>query len=136
MGAWRVTFSHQGGTVRVIGRQRVDTMPPPDDSAAIADAAVGYWVEVRDTEGRPIHRQVIADPMNDQLEVFDPSQPMHRIDAPQPASVFQVLVPDDPAGHDIVLQGTPASSRGKRRTPRQLARAVLREQDFTSESLP
>lgn len=138
MAAWRVTFEYDGDKIRVIGKQRVDTTPPPDDSDAIAEVAAGYWVEVRDENGRSLHRQVLANPLNDQLEVFSPdtSQPLHRIEAPQPSSVFQVLVPDDPLGHDIVLHGRAASTEVNERAPRQLVRAVLSERNFTSESLP
>jgi hypothetical protein len=137
MSAWRVTFAYDGDRVRVIGKQRVDTMSPPDDSDNIADVAAGYWVEVRDAQGESLHRQVLANPLNDQLEVFspDPTQPLHRIDAPAPSGVFQVLVPDDPAGHDIVLHGRALSAEVNERASRQLVRSVLREQDFTPESL-
>ena len=137
MSAWRVTFAYDGDRVRVIGKQRVDTVPPPDDSDAIADAAAGYWVEVRDARGQSLYRQVLANPLNDQLEVFsaDPSQPLHRIGAPQPSAVFQVLVPDDQEGHDIVLHGRAVSVEVNERASRQLVRSLLREQDFDPESL-
>ncbi len=138
MASWRVTFAYDGDRVRVIGKQRVDTLSPPDDSDAIADAAAGYWVEVRTAEGESLHRQVLANPLNDQMEVYspDPTQSLHRIEASKPSGVFQVLVPDDPNGHDIVLHGRLSSAEMNERTSRQLVRSVLREQDFTSESLP
>lgn len=137
MSAWRVTFAYDGDRVRVIAKQRIETLPPPDDSDAIADDAAGYWVEVRDAHGQSLYRQVLANPLNDQLEVFspDPSQPLHRINAPQPSGVFQVLVPDNPGGHDIVLHGRAVSVEVNERASRQLVRSPLREQDFTPESL-
>jgi hypothetical protein len=135
--AWRVTFSYDGNRVRVIGKQRIDTIAPPDDSESITDDASGFWIEVRDSEGRSLHRQSLANPLNDQLEVFspDPSLPLHRIDAPTHATVFQVLVPDEPAGHDVVLHGRSSSEEVNERSSRQLVRSLLRDLDFTSESL-
>jgi hypothetical protein len=131
VGAWRVTFAYDGERVRVVGKQRVATRPPPDDTEAISDDASGYWIEVRDRSGRSLHRQVIANPLSDQLEVFsaDPNQPLHHVVAPEPSGVFQVLVPDDPAGHEIVFHGRAATPEVHARSSRQLVRAVLREQE-------
>lgn len=128
-GAWRVTFTVEDGKVRTVGKQRVATLPPPDDSDLLADDSAGYWVEVRDADGHTLHRQVIANPLADQMEVFSASEPLHHVDAPSTASVFQVLVPDDPAGHEIIVHGRPATSEVHDRSPRQLAKSVLREQE-------
>ena len=127
--AWRVTFTVEDGKVRAVGKQRVATLPPPDDSDVISDDAAGYWVEVRDADGRTLHRQVIANPLADQREVFSPSEPLHHVDAPGTTAVFQVLVPDDPNCHEIVVHGRPATGEVHERAPRQLAKTVLREQD-------
>jgi hypothetical protein len=138
MSAWRVTFAYDGDRVRVIGRQRIDTVSPPDDSDVISDRSAGFWVEVRDEHQESLYRQVIANPLNDQPEVYspDPSEALARVEASRPAAVFQVLVPDHPSGHDIVLHGRLSSSEVTERASRQLVRAVLREQEFAVEDLP
>ena len=127
--AWRVTFTVEDGRVRAVGRQRVATMPPPDDTDIIGDDAAGYWVEVRDDEGRTLHRQAIANPLPDQMEVFSPSEPLRHVDAPTGSGVFQVLVPDLPNGHEVIVHGRPSTSEVHDRSPRQLAKTTLREQE-------
>lgn len=128
-GAWRVTFTVEGGTIRAVGKQRVSTLAPPDESDLLADDAAGYWVEVRDADGRTLHRHVIANPLVDQMEVFSASEPLHHVDAPSTTGVFQVIVPDDPAGREVIVHGRPATSEVHDRAPRQLAKTVLREQE-------
>jgi hypothetical protein len=127
--AWRVTFTVDDGKIRAVGKQRVATLAPPDDSDLLADDAAGYWVEVRAVDGRTLHRQVIANPLADQREVFSPSEPLRHVETPGTSGVFQVLVPDDPEGHEIVVHGRPVTGEVHERSPRQLVKTLLREQD-------
>lgn len=130
-GAWRVTFAYDGDRVRIAGRQRVATVPPPDDADAIGEGAAGFWVELRDRDGRRLYAQVIANPLPDEPEVFssDPGERLHRVHAAAASGAFQVLVPDHPDGHEIVLHGRPTSAEVAQRGSRQLVRGVLREQE-------
>ena len=127
--AWRLTFTVEDGKVRAVGKQRVATIPPPDDSDLLTDDSAGYWIEVRDADGATLYRQVIANPLGDQLEVFSPSEPLRHIDTPSTRNVIQVLVPDYPTGHEVIVHGRPATSEVHERSPRQLAKTLLREQE-------
>lgn len=127
--AWRVTFEYEGGETRVVAQQRVQMLAPPDDAELLARGTAGYWVEVRDSEGRTLYRQVLHTPIRDEHEVFSPEpgvSPRH-VTAVEPKGVFQVVVPDLPEGHEILLHGRSSTKEVATRAARRLAKARLRE---------
>ena len=105
--AWRLTFEYDGDDVRVVSQEHVEMLAPPDDEELLSHGDAGYWVEVRDDDGSVLYRQVVHDPIRTDAEVFpeDPSQPIERVQLDRPKGVFQVVVPDLPAGSEAVLQG-------------------------------
>lgn len=127
--AWRVTFSYEGDRVSVIAQQRVAMVSPPDDLELLERGRAGYWVEVRDTDGRPIYHQVLSRPIQTDYEVHspDPTEAPRRVAAIDPRGVFQVVVPDRPDGHEIVLYGRPSAEEVETHKARQLVKARLHE---------
>jgi hypothetical protein len=127
--AWRLTFEFEDDKVRVVAQQRVAMMAPPDDTELLEGARAGYWAEVRDADGEILYRQVLHAPIQHQYEVHspEPGEPSHHVDAPRPKGVFQVVVPDLPAGREVVIYGRASVEELAERSAKQLAKAVLRE---------
>ena len=127
--AWRLTFEYDGDEVRVVGRQRVAMLAPPDDSELLEPGQAGYWVEVRDKRNQVLYRHVLHDPLQTDMEVFpvDPSQPIERVPVQQPKGVFQVVVPDLPGGKQAILHGRASRQEIQERRTKQLVKSPLRE---------
>lgn len=130
--SWRVTFEYDAQGVRIVAQQRVAMLAPPDDAELVERGDAGYWVEVRDAEGRTLYRQVLATPLQHEYEVFspEPGEGIRRVAAEEPAGVFQAVVPDIEGAHEIVLRGRPRPEEVATRSPRQLVKGRLRERDY------
>jgi hypothetical protein len=106
MTAQRLIFSYEGDEVTLLSQARVEmTLPPeaehPDDIGGL----LGFWVQLHDTDGNVIHRQLMHDPMPAGREVFsdDPEKGLHRAAVGQPSGAFTVVVPDHPDAAEISL---------------------------------
>ena len=130
--AWRLTFEYDGEDVRVVSQERVEMLPPPDDEELLSHGDAGYWVEVRDDDGEVLYRQVVHDPIRTDIEVFpeDPSQPIERVALDHPRGLFQVVVPDLPAGSQAVLHGQASRQQLRQEAARPLVTTPLREQPY------
>jgi hypothetical protein len=128
--AWRLTFTYEGSDIRLVAQQRVAMIAPPDDSDLTYAARAGTWVEVRDATGHGLYRQILVDPVRRGYEAHspDPQQGSHQVEPDAPSGVFQVVVPDLPGAHDVVLHrlDDEAVAPGATRPPRMADRAVAR----------
>ena len=134
--AWRLTYEYDSRGISLVAQQRVAMAAPPDDSDLTYAARAGYWVEVRDSGGHGLYRQVLANPIRSHFEAHS------RVPGARPESVatpartkgaFQVVVPDLPEAHDVVLFGVAAPGptrtlRSRRQeTAQPIVTAVLAE---------
>ena len=89
--AWRLTFTYTGDEITLVAQQRVAMIAPPDDSERTYAARAGTWVEVRDSTGRGLYRQILADPVRHGYEVHssDPEEPYARWRGAQRAAVAE-----------------------------------------------
>jgi hypothetical protein len=128
--AWRLTFEYDSRGIALVAQQRVATTAPPDDSALTYAARAGYWVEVRDATGHGLYRQVLANPIRTHFEAHT------RVPGGRPESVatpartkgaFQVVLPDLPEAHDVVLHGVaaPGPARTRRSRTQETAQPIL-----------
>ena len=90
MVAVRFTFGYRGDDVWLADRQVIQTVAPL--SAPLVDLAErsGFWCELRDGHGVPLHRQALRDPRHPSDEV--PGR-MRHVPRPEPGGVFTVVVP-------------------------------------------
>jgi hypothetical protein len=103
----RVTFAFDAdkvtleGVVRVAMRVTAPTTPTPDENTT------GYWLELRDAQGKVLYHRALHDPTRLDVEVFGdkPGEPMRRVPATRSSGTFEVLVPDLPGGARVVLRG-------------------------------
>lgn len=121
--AWRLTFSYDGEDIRLVAQQRVAMTAPPDDSPRTYAARAGTWVEVRDADGHGLYRQALADPVRHGYEAHSPTGASREVTPQAPSGVFEVVVPDLPGAHDVVLHRLgDAAVRGPARPARARAR--------------
>lgn len=128
--AVRLIFSYEGSDVTVISRQRIDVVLPPSEPLDVSTAErSGFWIEVRDTTGAPLHRQLMHDPIRHDAEVFsdDPSQTIARVPVEHPSGVFSVVVPAAEEADHVALMGTPLEERPAVAAARELATFSLKD---------
>lgn len=98
--AVRYTFGYRGDELWLVDSQRVATVAPLSTPLADLSDRSGFWCELRDAYGRPVHRQVLRDPRHPTDEV--PGR-LHHVPRLEPAGVFTVLVPAEPAAATVAL---------------------------------
>lgn len=121
--AWRLTFGYDGEDIHLVAQQRVAMTAPPDDSPRTYAARAGTWVEVRDADGHGLYRQALADPVRHGYEAHSPTGASREVRPEARTGVFEVVVPDLPGAHDVVLHRLDdASARGPEKPPSARAR--------------
>ncbi|MEU5884164.1 hypothetical protein [Spirillospora sp. NPDC047279] len=115
-GAVRLDFAYEGRRARLVSTERVDMVVPPTDALEGYEGQRGFWVEVRDPDGRTLHRRVMADPMDTTVEVFSagPGASPQRVPAERPQGAFTVVVPDLEGADHLALVGVPEDAGGLR----------------------
>ncbi len=115
--AWLLVFEYDEGGVRLVERQRIEMLAPPDDSELTQQGRAGHWIELRNSNGEALYRQVIAQPFRVSAEVFSPREGATPRRAPVEVveGRFQVVVPDLPAATDVVFfgLGTPGEQKAR-----------------------
>jgi hypothetical protein len=129
-GAVRLIFSYEGDDIRLISRQRVNVVTPPSEPLDSLEGRSGFWVEIRDEAGQPLHRELMHDPIRHDAEVFseDPERSVARIPLERPTGVFAVLIPEIEEAEHLVLIGTPLEERPALAEAREIARFSLAEE--------
>ena len=99
--AMRLTFVHRAGKLQLQSRISVDARIP----ASPPSGDHGFWVELRDSNDNPLHKQIIHNPIVADREVFspDPSRSVERAPGGRSEDVFSVLVPDLPDARSLAL---------------------------------
>ena len=134
-GAVRLICDVADRGVRVVSRRRLAKVAPPTESFADADPAAprsGFWIEVRDAQGRTRYRRAVPDPLTDRHEAPGPNGSFVQIRG-RGSDRFALLVPEIEDGEDVVLmRGTSiagaAAAGGPRRATGEIARLSLRDQ--------
>ncbi|MCS7480645.1 hypothetical protein ACFFQW_20655 [Umezawaea endophytica] len=124
--AVRLIFEYEGREVRLVSSEAVDALVPPTDQLDGYDDHLGVWVEVRDADGRPLHRRVLTGPLEETVEVLaDDSGPsLRRTRVTGRRGGFAVLVPGfAEADHLSFLSGVGSTARAEGAT--ELARFPL-----------
>ena len=126
--AVRLVFAYESGELRLVARQPVDMVVPPSDPLTAPAPGAGVWAEVRDTEGRTLHRRSLPDVLRPDVEVFgpDPGQSVTRAPVERPSNAFAVVVPDiEEADHLALMAAPDLTGPAVTAEPRQLLRVAL-----------
>ena len=129
--AWRLICTFDGADVRVTSRRRIEMVVPPTDSLEGYEGRVGFWIELRDRQGRVVYRRSMQSPFERTAEVLVDSVTglLAHMPIDQVRGTFVVLVPDLDQGEYVALiNGTaqPGATQGR---PVEVARLPLREAD-------
>ena len=91
--ALRVVVTYDRRQLRVASEQRIDVRPPPSDPVYGYEGHSGAWFELRDAEGRVLHRRVTPIPIAQDLEALsgDPKQPFTRVEAEQRGTIVLTM---------------------------------------------
>lgn len=129
-GTRRLTLESSGGNVRLVSQERLDMICPPSvGEQPVAGRYGGFWVELHDESGAITFFRVLHDPMRSSVEIHSPDGNIRREFGGAEDTIFEVLVPDDPAASTLVFMGDyqepPTTKRSKRRAAeRSGARAM------------
>lgn len=99
--AIRLTFVHKAGKLQLQSRIDVDAKVPAGEPSGDH----GFWVELRDSSDKSLHKQVIHDPIPIDREVFspDPARSVERAPGGRSEDVFSILVPNVPGADSVAL---------------------------------
>ena len=104
-GTLRLTFRSSGGQIKLVSQEHLAMLCAPSvGERPEVGRHGGYWVELRDEAGNVLFHRVLHDPLQTSVEVPAPGGPQRRFGA-APDALFEVLIPDDPAGRSVVLVG-------------------------------
>jgi hypothetical protein len=111
--ALRLSFHVSKGKVSLVSHERVDMICPPSiGEAPVIGKYGGFWLEARTADGRVVFHRRLNDPLGTSVAVHSPDGRIERIfGEPRDDHDFEVLLPDDPAIHSVVLVGHVAGAR-------------------------
>jgi hypothetical protein len=129
--ALRLIFEYAGDEVRLVSRQRIDKALPAEDPSDSPAGRAGYWVELRNADGESVHRQVLHEPIQQDVEVFSagPEPSLARVPVERASGTFFVLVPDLEQAEELAVVRSFPDSPGLRAAPTDLVRVPLRGED-------
>jgi hypothetical protein len=94
-GALRLTFKVAGGKARLAKSERLEMICPPQvGPPPEAGKHGGFWVEVRDPDGRVLFHRLLHVPLADSVETYSPDGSIERVERVPQKSTFEVLIPD------------------------------------------
>ncbi len=111
----RITFKVSNGSIDILSYQRLPmTCPPAVGPVPQAGKNSGYWLEVRDAKDNLIFHRILSDPLGDSVSHHLSGKKIERKLSTVSDNVFQVLIPDIPDAHSIVLMGESLEPEGLR----------------------
>jgi hypothetical protein len=99
------------------------------DAVHDGQGLLGFWLDLKDAQGRTLFRRALHDPIRQDVEVFSPgSGPnMYRRPAEIPKGVFVALVPDTEKGDHVTSTRASAVPNAPRGSMKELARFSLKK---------
>jgi len=102
----RLTFRIENGEARLVKHERLDMICPPFvGERPEAGKHGGFWIELRDADGRAVFHRALHAPLGDSVEVYSPDGTIRREVGPPSGSTFELLVPDRADARTVVLVG-------------------------------
>jgi hypothetical protein len=102
----RLTFEVKDGRARLMSYERLDMICPPSVvERPEAGKHGGFWMELRDANGKVLFHRLLHSPLANSVEVHSPDGKITREFADVAQGVFEVLLPDHDAADSIALMG-------------------------------
>lgn len=123
--AIRLLIEYDGSDFSIGRSWPVETLAPASHSLDARPRASGFWIELRDGDDKLLYRRVLHNPVQADVEVFDPDRGPRRVALDEPRGVFTILVPDLPEAEEIAIVSSPTDLRKRESPARQVARLPL-----------
>jgi hypothetical protein len=130
----RLLFGYEGREVQLLRKQWLDMVAPASDpipkEGQEREARAGFWVDLLDSEGRVLYRQVLGEnPIAFAVSVYtgDEARPFEMQKLAEPRGEFIILVPDLPAAETVALHGSPPEEEGFTAAAEEIARFALKD---------
>jgi hypothetical protein len=108
----RLTFRAAGGQVQLVRHERLDMITPPSiGERPEAGKHGGFWMELRDANGKVLSHRILNAPLRDAVEVHSPDGTIKRVTGPPSDRTFEVLLPDPGEASTVVLMGQETGAR-------------------------
>lgn len=110
--ATRLIFTYQGTNIQLLSQESIRMIPPPSNMRGVTPNQSGFWVELQDTEGRPVYRHTQTNPIQYDREVFARTEERNiaRTPVANPHGTFVLLVPTASNARRVVLFSSPPES--------------------------
>ena len=122
----RLFVAYSGTHLRLLDRQSVEMIPPPggDD---VEERRSGFWLELRDGNGRTVYSRVTQNPIRASAELLtdDRGRPIARAELAEVNGEFVLHVPDLPEAQVLVFMSSPAGPAGLGEPASEVARLDL-----------
>jgi hypothetical protein len=110
--AVRLYFRLHRGRLILVERQLMQAQTRASDPFARgtspqAEQRTGSWVDLVDSSGKTVYRQVLHDPLGRAAEARNDDGELIRVVRARPYGVFSVLVPLLPQAHQVVVMDSP-----------------------------
>jgi hypothetical protein len=121
----RLFVAYSGADLRLLDRQSVEMVPPPGDDDV--ERRSGFWLELRDREGRTVYSRVTQNPIRASAELLtdDRERPVARAELAEVKGEFVLHVPDLPEAQVLVFMSSPAGPAGLVEPASEVARLDL-----------
>lgn len=123
----RLRFRAEGGEIRLLSAERLDMICPPYvGERPDPNKHSGYWMELRDRQGRALFYRLLDDPFGTSVEIYSADGKFERKFGPPMGKLFEVLVPGETDASEIVLMGEPPEERAAPAARGPVTRELLR----------
>ena len=133
--ALRLTFEYEGSVVKLVSAQSIDMILPMSQPLDTQQDQAGFWFTLTDSDGKPVYRRVVNNPIGYDREVFssDPAQPsIQRVPTPKPKGTFVLLVPDLTEARTVRLYSHPLEPAAHSQPARELASFTITQAQIQS----
>ena len=112
----RLTIEASREGFELVSVERLQMITPPQlGERPQAGKPGGYWIELRDAEGRVLAHRIIDSTLLNSVEVHSPEGKIQREFGDVKESVIEVLLPDVPGRREAVLLGSPLKPRARKK---------------------
>jgi hypothetical protein len=117
----RFICSLSGGKLQLIKKQRVAIISPPGEILPDKTQSSGSWIELRQSDGKTLYRQIINDPLDENVEVLtgNEDQPFTWKKTKGKEKIIVLLAPEVPGAESLVVLKTGSEEK---LTPVEIAR--------------
>jgi hypothetical protein len=125
--AIRLLVEYDASGFKVRDRWQIETLAPPSHPLQVPRATGGFWVELRDAKNNVVYRRVMPNPVQTEVEVFDPELGPHRQPTDATNGSFTVLVPDIPEAEQLAFVSSSSDPARRQNAARLVTAVPLRE---------